>query len=69
MKLCLITASLALAGCSNLLPSLENRLTCAVAKDKAFVVSQYGPVGISSVIADQDRAEICYKLPNVAPVK
>lgn len=38
---------------------LENRLACTVAGDKLFVISQYGPVGITSVIADQDRKKVC----------
>jgi hypothetical protein len=39
--------------------ALENRVACTVAKDAAFVVSQYGPVGITGKIAESDRAVIC----------
>lgn len=59
MKLVLILAAALLAGCSSLSQSLENRLACAVAGDKAFTVSQYGPVGISSTIAAADTAVVC----------
>lgn len=69
MKLYFIAVSITLAGCSNLTQGLENRIACAAAGDKAFTVSQYGPVGISSVIADQDRSVICRKPADVAPAK
>lgn len=58
----ILLAALALSGCATLenLP-LDNRVVCTVARDKAFVVSEWGPVGISSKIADADRAVICSK--------
>lgn len=49
----------ALAGCSSVSPNFENRLACTVAGDKLFVVSQYGVIGISSVVADADRRAVC----------
>lgn len=57
----LATLVVLLSGCATfgLDGKLDNRVVCTVAKDKAFVVSEYGPVGISSTIADQDRAVIC----------
>ena len=57
----LILATLALSGCATLSldGKLENRVACTVAKDKAFTVSEYGPVGITGKIADRDAAVIC----------
>lgn len=55
-----ILATLALAGCASLDGlTLDNRVTCTVAKDKAFSVSQWGAVGITSQIADADAKVIC----------
>jgi len=50
-----------LTGCATLRDSfpLENRVVCTVAQDKAFVVSQWGPVGITAEIAAQDQEVIC----------
>ena len=48
-----------LAGCSTLKGKLENRVSCTVGKDKAFVVSEYGPLGVASTIAEIDRQAIC----------
>ena len=48
-----------LSGCATKPSFLENRVVCTVAQDKAFVVSQWGPVGISGEIAKQDREVIC----------
>lgn len=58
MKAILFLAAF-LSGCSSLSINLDNRVTCTAAKDKAFVVSQYGGVGIASTIAEADRAVIC----------
>lgn len=57
--LALVLAAAALAGCATLDVNLDNRLACTVAKDKLFVVSEYGPIGIASTIADADRREVC----------
>jgi hypothetical protein len=58
--LALLLAASGVTGCATLDGvALENRVACTVAKDRAFVVSQYGPVGISSRIAEADRAVIC----------
>jgi hypothetical protein len=54
-----ILVLLALAGCAGLDGKLENRVACTAAKDKAFFVSEYGPVGVAATIADADRAVIC----------
>jgi hypothetical protein len=56
----IILATLALAGCASLDGlTLDNRVTCTAARDKAFVVSEWGPVGISSVISPKDAEVIC----------
>lgn len=57
--LALLLAASSVAGCGSINVNLENRVACTVAKDKAFVVSQWGAVGISSNIAEPDRAVIC----------
>lgn len=53
----LIGAAVVLAGCGTM--NLDNRVACTVAKDKGFVVSEWGPVGVSSELATQDAAVIC----------
>lgn len=60
-RIALILATLALTGCASLdlEGQLENRVACTVAKDKAFTVSEYGPIGITGKIADKDAAVIC----------
>lgn len=53
---------LLLAGCATSIEGLgqfENRLACTLARDRAYVVSEYGPLGISSRIADIDREVVC----------
>lgn len=54
-----VLAAAIVSGCATFDVPLDNRVTCTVAKDKAFVVSEWGPAGISSRIADADRKEIC----------
>jgi len=64
MKIILILATLTLTGCGStdsLKGKFQNRVGCSVAGDKAFVISEYGPVGIASTIADADAAVICPK--------
>jgi hypothetical protein len=61
MRLALLAATILLAGCGTFSGiTFENRVACTVAKDKAYVVSEYGGwVGISSKLADQDREYVC----------
>lgn len=60
MKKLILTITVMLAGCNATLSgNLENRLACTVAGDKLFVVSEYGPVGVASQIADKDREKVC----------
>lgn len=60
-RIAMIALAAALAGCATLDGlNFDNRIACSVARDKAFVVSEWGGrVGISSTIADADRAVIC----------
>jgi hypothetical protein len=57
MKKSLIAlAVLALTGCN---ATMSNRIACTVAKDKAFTVSEYGPLGVTQVVDAKDAAVIC----------
>jgi hypothetical protein len=51
--------ALMLSGCSTLDGKFDNRVVCTVARDKAFVVSEYGPIGIANTISKVDQAVIC----------
>lgn len=56
----IIFAAFILAGCATFDGlTLDNRVACTAARDKAFVVSEWGPVGISSVISPKDAEVIC----------
>lgn len=52
-------AVLILTGCAALDGKLDNRVACTAAKDKAFVVSEWGPIGITGKLHDADRAVVC----------
>ncbi len=54
-----LIAALALAGCGTLDGKIDNRVACTAGKDKAFVVSEWGPIGITGKLAEADRAAIC----------
>lgn len=49
----------ALCGCAGAPAQFENRLVCTRRGDKVFVVSQYGPFGITTAISAEDAATIC----------
>lgn len=59
--LLLIGVCATLTGCGTLDKTFDNRLTCTISKDKAYFISLYGPVGISSKINDDDAKTICPK--------
>lgn len=63
MKSIIVIIALALlSGCASIdmKGQLENRLACAQAKDRLFVVSMYGDwFGLATVIADRDRSADC----------
>lgn len=44
-----------LSGCAH----MENRVSCTVAKDEAFVNSLYFSIGITSKIDARDAAVLC----------
>jgi len=48
-----------LCGCAGAPAQLENRLVCTRKGDKVFVVSQYGPFGITTTISAEDAATLC----------
>lgn len=55
-----IAVILSLSGCANFRTEyLGNRVTCTVAKDKAYVTSIWGWLGISSEIVTKDTVVIC----------
>jgi hypothetical protein len=58
-RITMIIAALALVGCGTLDSKMENRVACTAGKDKAFAVSEWGPVGITGKLAEADRAVIC----------
>lgn len=60
-KLVLFIGVILLTGCSSLDTDkyLGNRITCTVGKDKAYVISLWGPIGISSEIVKKDSEVIC----------
>ena len=61
LKLLLALACLGvlLSGCATPIGTFDNRLTCSLARDKAYVASLYGPVGITAEIAAADAAVVC----------
>lgn len=54
----LFLASMA-AGCATLDGKLDNRVVCTAAGDKAYALSEYGPVSLGARISDLDRKVIC----------
>ncbi len=61
--LILLVICLGVSGCANFRTDkyLGNRITCTVAKDKAYVTSLWGIIGISSEIVAKDSKVICSK--------
>lgn len=55
----ILLLSFLFTGCATF-ESLENRVVCTVSNDEAFMVSKYGPIGISSQISDKDKDAICF---------
>jgi hypothetical protein len=51
--------ALLLSGCAALGVLPDNRLVCTVAKDKSYVVSDYGVLGITRTISGQDTQVVC----------
>ena len=60
--LILLVICLGVSGCANFRTEYSgNRITCTVAKDKAYVTSLWGIIGISSEIVTKDSKVICSK--------
>ena len=60
--LILLVICLGVSGCANFRTKYSgNRITCTVAKDKAYVTSLWGIIGISSEIVTKDSKVICSK--------
>ena len=59
--LILLVICLGVSGCANFRTDkyLGNRITCTVAKDKAYVTSLWGWLGISSELVSKDTVVIC----------
>lgn len=55
----MVFATVLLCGCATKPGRLDNRLTCTLAGDKAFVVSLYGPIGVTAEISKADSAVVC----------
>ncbi len=50
-----LIAALALAGCGTLDGKIDNRVACTAGKDKGYVVSEWGPLGITGKLAANHR--------------
>lgn len=48
MKHSLLCLTVLLSGCSTVAGTFDNRLTCSLAGDKAYVASLYGPVSYAT---------------------
>ena len=57
----LFAMALAASGCASLEGKLDNRVVCTLAGDKAYALSEYGPISVGSRVADEDRQVICKK--------
>jgi hypothetical protein len=58
MKLAILTIAIALAGCGTT-AAFDNVATCSLDRDRAFVASLYGPIGVTAEIRKQDAAVMC----------
>lgn len=61
MRIALILLALSLGGCSSLKGTFENRISCTLDGQKALISSMYGPIGITSKVADGDAQVACKK--------
>lgn len=68
-KTILILVAILLSACSaipGLDSTFENVLSCAVAGDKAYVNSEYGPLSVGTRLRDVDVTAIC-PVPTFTP--
>lgn len=62
-SIALVFAAASLSGClATFDGQMDNNLACTVAKDKLFVVSEWGPVSIGTKIRKADTVAVCEKL-------
>lgn len=58
MKFVLLILAFLLSGCSTL-ETFDNRVSCSMDKQEAYVNSMCGPIGVTSKISPKDAKEIC----------
>lgn len=58
-RLLLLALTLPLAACGTLDGKLENRIVFTPQCDRGFVASLYGPVGLTSEVAQSDVRALC----------
>ena len=58
MKYILIALAATLAGCGTT-AAFDNVATCSLDRDRAFVASLYGPIGVTAEIRKQDALVMC----------
>ena len=72
-KLALLAVALLLSGCAGIAAKFENVPVCALINDRAFIVSMYGPFGLSSEITERYVAGMCpltgYPQPGLKPTR
>ena len=59
IKFALAIAASSLSGCAAIAAKFENVPACSLTHDRAFVVSMYGPLGISSEVTERYAAAMC----------
>jgi hypothetical protein len=55
----ILVSLLLLSGCESTGKMLENRLSCTLSGDTAYVTSMYGPIGVTNKIAEADARVAC----------
>jgi hypothetical protein len=63
----LLIAAAGLQACGAIERKFENRLACSLDRSEAYVVSKYGPLGVSSEIQKDDAALACKPPPERSP--
>jgi hypothetical protein len=58
-NLLLVITAFSLSGCAAIAAKFENVPVCALGHDRAFVVSMYGPFGLSSEITQRYIGAMC----------
>lgn len=58
MKFILLFSVTVLSGCTTL-KAFDNRVSCSMDRQEAYVNSMYGPIGVTSKVSAKDAKEIC----------